>query len=32
VGGYWLTRLKSRSPSPAMSHFRAWLMQALAQA
>ncbi len=25
VGGYWLTWLKSRAPSPAMQAFRAWL-------
>jgi LysR family transcriptional regulator of beta-lactamase len=25
VGGYWLTWLKSRTPSPAMQAFRAWL-------
>lgn len=26
VGGYWLTRLKSRSPTKAMLAFRAWLL------
>jgi LysR family transcriptional regulator of beta-lactamase len=26
VGGYWLTRLKSRSPTPAMLAFRNWLL------
>ena len=25
VGGYWLTWLKSRTPSPAMQAFRNWL-------
>ncbi len=28
VGDYWLTRLKSREPSPAMLAFRSWLMAA----
>jgi LysR family transcriptional regulator, regulator of gene expression of beta-lactamase len=27
VGGYWLTWLKSRAPSPAMQAFRSWLMR-----
>ena len=26
VGGYWLTRLLSREPTPAMLAFRAWLL------
>jgi LysR family transcriptional regulator of beta-lactamase len=26
LGGYWLTRLKSRPPTPAMEAFRAWLL------
>jgi LysR family transcriptional regulator of beta-lactamase len=26
VGGYWLTRLRSKEPSPAMSAFRMWLL------
>ena len=26
VGGYWLTWLKSRTPSPAMQAFRNWLI------
>jgi LysR family transcriptional regulator of beta-lactamase len=26
VGGYWLTWLKSRTPSPAMQAFRDWLI------
>ena len=26
VGDFWLTRLKSRSETPAMSAFRAWLL------
>lgn len=26
VGGYWLTRLLSKEPTPAMLAFRAWLM------
>jgi LysR family transcriptional regulator of beta-lactamase len=25
VGAYWLVRLKSRSPTPAMAAFRDWL-------
>ena len=28
VGGYWLTRLKSRSPTSGMQAFRAWLLEA----
>jgi LysR family transcriptional regulator of beta-lactamase len=27
TGSYWLTRLKSRTPSPAMQAFRAWLLK-----
>jgi LysR family transcriptional regulator of beta-lactamase len=30
VDGYWLTRLKSRAPTPAMLAFRAWLVEAMA--
>ena len=30
MGGYWLTRLKSRKPTPAMAAFRAWLLDAAA--
>jgi LysR family transcriptional regulator of beta-lactamase len=30
--GYWLTRLKSRPPTPAMRTFRAWLLEAIAAA
>ena len=30
VDGYWLTRLKSRAPTPAMRAFRAWLLEAVA--
>lgn len=26
LGGYWLTRLKSRTPTPAMQAFRDWLL------
>lgn len=26
VGGYWLTRLLSKEPTPAMTAFRAWLL------
>jgi LysR family transcriptional regulator of beta-lactamase len=26
LGGYWLTRLKSKRPSPAMQAFEAWLL------
>jgi len=29
AGAYWLTCLKSRSPTPAMRHFRAWLLREL---
>lgn len=32
VGGYWLTRLLSREPTPAMAAFRAWLLAAAAPA
>ena len=28
VGGYWLTRLKSRQPTAGMQAFRAWLLEA----
>lgn len=28
MGGYWLTRLKSRSPTPAMQAFHDWLLSA----
>jgi LysR family transcriptional regulator of beta-lactamase len=28
TGGYWLTRLKSRSETPAMTAFREWLLAA----
>jgi LysR family transcriptional regulator, regulator of gene expression of beta-lactamase len=27
TGSYWLTRLKSRAPSPAMQAFRVWLLK-----
>jgi LysR family transcriptional regulator of beta-lactamase len=27
AGGYWLTRLKSRKPTPAMEAFQAWAMR-----
>lgn len=30
VDGYWLTRLKSRAPTPAMRAFRAWILDAMA--
>ena len=30
VGGYWLTWLKSRTPSPAMQAFRIWLISVYA--
>jgi len=30
VGGYWLTWLKSRTPSPAMQAFRNWLTSVFA--
>ena len=29
VDGYWLTRLKSRVPTPAMRVFRAWLLEGI---
>lgn len=32
TGRYWLTRLKSRAPTPAMSAFRDWLLQAAGRA
>lgn len=28
MGGYWLTSLKSRKPTPAMAAFRSWLLAA----
>ena len=28
VGGYWLTRLKSRPSTPGMQAFRSWLLEA----
>jgi LysR family transcriptional regulator of beta-lactamase len=28
MGGYWLTSLKSRKPTPAMASFRAWILAA----
>ncbi|HYW16590.1 MAG TPA: LysR family transcriptional regulator [Allosphingosinicella sp.] len=28
MGGYWLTSLKSRKPTPAMAAFRAWVLEA----
>jgi LysR family transcriptional regulator of beta-lactamase len=28
AGGYWLTRLKSREPTPAMAAFESWLLEA----
>ncbi len=28
MGGYWLTSLKSRKPTPAMAAFRSWLLTA----
>jgi LysR family transcriptional regulator of beta-lactamase len=31
AGGYWLTRLQSRSDSPAMAMFRSWIRQAAAE-
>jgi LysR family transcriptional regulator of beta-lactamase len=31
VGGYWLTRLKSRGPTAAMTAFQAWLRAAFAE-
>ncbi|MGO4835284.1 LysR substrate-binding domain-containing protein, partial [Rhizobiaceae sp. 2RAB30] len=31
MGRYWLTRLKSRSPTPAMGAFRIWLLEAAAR-
>jgi LysR family transcriptional regulator of beta-lactamase len=30
MGGYWLTSLKSRKPTPAMAAFRSWLLSAAA--
>ena len=30
MGSYWLTRLQSRSETPAMTAFRAWLSEAAA--
>ncbi|SDM29180.1 LysR family transcriptional regulator, regulator of gene expression of beta-lactamase [Modicisalibacter muralis] len=29
MGSYWLTRLKSRSPTPAMDTFQAWLLSVI---
>lgn len=29
MGSYWLTRLKSRSPTPAMEAFQAWLLSVI---
>ena len=29
MGRYWLTRLKSKQPTPAMRDFRAWLLATL---
>jgi LysR family transcriptional regulator of beta-lactamase len=31
LGSYWLTRLKSKAPSPAMSAFESWLVSELGQ-
>lgn len=31
MGGYWLTSLKSRKPTPAMTAFRSWMLSAAAQ-
>lgn len=31
LGGYWLTRLRSRPPTPAMHEFRRWLLAEHAQ-
>ena len=28
LGGYWLTRLKSRRPTPAMAAFESWIVTA----
>lgn len=30
MGSYWLTRLRSRPPTPAMERFRAWLLETVA--
>jgi len=30
LGGYWLTRLKSRKPTPAMAAFESWILAAAA--
>jgi LysR family transcriptional regulator of beta-lactamase len=30
MGGYWLTSLKSRKPTPAMAAFRSWILEAAA--
>ncbi|MGQ0589773.1 MAG: LysR family transcriptional regulator [Sphingosinicella sp.] len=30
LGGYWLTRLKSRKPTPAMAAFETWILAAAA--
>jgi LysR family transcriptional regulator of beta-lactamase len=31
VGGYWLTRLKSKAPTPAMAAFQRWILAASGQ-
>jgi LysR family transcriptional regulator of beta-lactamase len=31
VGGYWLTRLKSKAPTPAMAAFQRWILEASGQ-
>ena len=31
VGGYWLTHLKSKAPTPAMAAFQAWILAASGQ-
>ena len=31
AGGYWLTRLKSKAPTPAMAAFEAWILAAAGQ-
>jgi hypothetical protein len=28
MGGYWLTSLKSRKPTPAMAAFQTWILAA----
>ncbi len=32
MGGYWLTRLKSKRPTPAMAAFEGWIVAAAAGA